>query len=115
MSVSDCLFCNIAAGDIPAQVVLSSPRVVAFRDIASQAPTHILVIPRAHYPNLAAAVHEDPDLVAECYAVASQLAIRENLTTGYRLVVNTGPDAGQSVEHLHIHLLGGRQLQWPPG
>ena len=110
-----CLFCAIVAGEIPAQVVLSTPRVLAFRDVNPQAPTHVLVIPTLHVANAAELAESDPSYAGEVLAAAAQVARLEGLGTGYRLVSNTGPDAGQSVDHLHWHVLGGRALDWPPG
>jgi histidine triad (HIT) family protein len=113
--VSDCLFCRIVAGDLPADVVHRTERTVAFRDVNPQAPTHVLVVPRDHHPDLAAAVAADPTLAADVLGAATDVAHQQGLTGGYRLVTNTGGDAGQSVHHLHVHVLGGRSLSWPPG
>lgn len=110
-----CLFCKVAAGDIPADVVHQTERVIAFRDLNPQAPTHVLVIPRAHFPDAAALAAADPAYAGEVLAVAADVATAEGLNGGYRLVANTGADAGQTVDHLHWHLLGGRSLSWPPG
>jgi histidine triad (HIT) family protein len=120
-AVTDCLFCRMVAGEIPADVVLDTSRVLAFRDINPQAPTHVLVIPKEHYPNAAALAAADPGLLAEIVAAAHTIAREEGLVgadhdePGYRLVTNTGPQAGQSVDHMHVHLLGGRSMRWPPG
>ena len=112
--MSDCLFCRIAAGEIPARIVHADERVVAFHDIAPKAPTHVLVIPRRHLPALADAADGDGPLLGHlletCAAVARQLGL-----ASYRVVVNSGEDAGQSVAHLHLHVLGGRAFAWPPG
>ena len=113
--MADCLFCSIAAGDIPAATVYSDDNVVAFSDIDPKAPTHVLVIPRAHFRNVAEMVAEDPRLAATWLAAGTQVAEDLGLTRGYRLVTNTGNDGGQSVDHVHLHVLGGRQLTWPPG
>ena len=114
--MSDCLFCGIASGEIPAKTVRESPRAIAFRDINPQAPTHVLVIPREHYPNLAALAAADDGLLDEVATLAAQIAADEGVADrGYRVVFNTGPDAGQTVHHVHAHLLGGRPLEWPPG
>jgi len=102
--VADCLFCGIAAGDIPATRVRESPRTIAFRDISPQASVHVLVIPREHYPDLAALAAAGDGLLDEGVAGA-----------GYRVVFNTGEQAGQTVPHAHAHVLGGRPLSWPPG
>jgi histidine triad (HIT) family protein len=114
--MSDCLFCAIAAGDIPADLVHADDDVVAFRDITPQAPVHVLVIPRTHYANAGAIAEAEPALTARLFAVAASVARSEGVAdTGYRLVANTGDAAGQSVHHVHVHLLGGRSLTWPPG
>lgn len=108
-----CLFCTIVAGEVPAQVVATSADAIAFRDLHPQAPTHVLVIPRRHGADAAetASQHGVDALVS----LAAQVAEQEGLEHGYRLVFNTGPDAGQAVFHTHLHLLGGRSLSWPPG
>lgn len=112
--MTECMFCKIAAGNMAADIVSSDDRFVAFRDIAPQAPTHILAIPRAHVASLNEAV--DPDLIGGLLLFASRIAKREGLVeNGYRIVVNTNADAGQTVFHLHAHLLGGRIMAWPPG
>lgn len=116
MASGECLFCRIAAGEIPATQVLADELVVAFRDIAPKAPTHVLVIPRRHVGSLADLGEADAPLVARLVAVANEVARREGLAErGYRVVTNVGEDAGQSVAHLHLHLLGGRRMSWPPG
>jgi histidine triad (HIT) family protein len=112
---SDCLFCKIARGDLPAEIVHATDRVVAFRDLAPQAPVHVLVIPRDHHENAAALALAAPEVAAEVVAVASSVAEAEGLDGHYRVVFNTGIGAGQSVFHAHLHLLGGRPLAWPPG
>ena len=113
--MSDCLFCKIVAGQIPADIVYSNDDVVAFRDITPQAPTHVLVIPRQHFDNLAALSSASQDLTAAVMAAAVEVACIESLANGYRIVTNTGSDGGQSVSHVHFHVLGGRELTWPPG
>ena len=113
--MADCLFCRIVAGEVPATVVAETERTVAFRDIGPQAPTHVLVIPREHHADVAAAVDADPSLVAELMGAAVAVAVQEGLDDGFRLVANTGRDGGQTVHHLHVHVLGGRALSWPPG
>jgi len=110
---ADCLFCRIARGEIPATIVAQNDDCVAFRDIDPKAPTHVLVIPRAHVASLSEAT--DPAVVGRLALMAADIAKREGLDRGYRTVINTGPDAGQTVHHIHLHLLGGRQLHWPPG
>ena len=102
-------------GDIPATVVRESTRTLAFRDINPQAPTHVLVIPKDHYPDLAALVGADGGLMAEVAAEAAEVARAEGLDSGYRVVFNSGAGAGQTVFHVHAHVLGGRRLTWPPG
>jgi histidine triad (HIT) family protein len=114
--VADCLFCRIVAGDVPADHVHETARVLAFRDINPQAPTHVLVIPKDHYPDLAALAATDAGLLAEVAAVADQIAQAEGLAgRGYRVVFNTGAESGQTVFHVHAHVLGGRPMAWPPG
>ena len=114
--MSECLFCAIAAGDIPADVVHSDDDAVAFRDIAPQAPLHVLVIPRAHHANAAALAAEDAALAGRLMALAGRIAADAGVADdGYRVVTNTGDNAGQSVHHVHFHVLGGRGFAWPPG
>ena len=113
--MSDCLFCRIVAGEIPSDVVLETDRVLAFRDVDPQAPTHVLVVPREHHADVAAVADADPTLLADVLQTAVAVARQEGLDGGYRLVANTGDDGGQSVHHLHVHVLGGRRLSWPPG
>ena len=108
-----CLFCRIVRGEIPAKIVREDAHTVAFRDIDPKAPTHILVIPKEHVPSLDET--SDPTLVGRLSLAAAEIARSEGLTGGYRTVVNTGAGAGQTVFHLHLHLLGGRKLTWPPG
>ena len=111
----ECLFCKIVAGQIPADVVHESDTVIAFRDLTPQAPTHVLVIPRSHYPNAAALAEGEPETAAHLFDAARAIADSEGLGSGYRLVFNTGADAHQTVFHAHMHLLGGRAMGWPPG
>jgi histidine triad (HIT) family protein len=111
----DCLFCRIAAGEVAARVARSSPRAVAFHDVNPQAPTHVLVVPRDHHRDVASAVAADPDLVAHLVAEAAAVAQESGLGSGWRLVANTGPAGGQTVGHVHLHVLGGRDMRWPPG
>ncbi|MET7510549.1 histidine triad nucleotide-binding protein [Streptomyces albidoflavus] len=112
----DCLFCKIVSGDVPATIVRETDTTVAFRDINPQAPTHILVIPRAHYPDAAALSAAEPTVAADVLREAGEIAAEEGVAeTGYRVVFNTGSGAGQTVFHAHAHVLGGRGLQWPPG
>jgi histidine triad (HIT) family protein len=109
----NCIFCKIVEQKIPSQKVAEDDSLIAIRDVNPQAPTHILVIPRNHIPNLASV--EDPSLSGKLFKKATDLAAELGLKNGYRIVTNTGDDGGQTVHHLHIHLLGGRQLGWPPG
>ena len=111
-----CLFCDIAAGKINAAIVYADDNVTAFRDINPQAPTHILIIPNRHIESIADLTESDRDVLGQLVDVANHLARREGIDqTGYRLLTNRGPDAGQSVAHLHLHLLGGHRFAWPPG
>jgi len=111
----DCLFCKIVAGDIPADVVHETATTLALRDIEPQAPTHVLVIPREHYPNAASLAAEAPETAVDLLTAASAVAEQEGLGDGYRLVFNTGRAANQVVFHVHLHVLGGRTMGWPPG
>lgn len=112
--VADCLFCRIVVGEIPAAVVRQTDSTVAFRDIEPQAPTHVLVIPKAHHADIGALTAADPVLAATLMADATEVAGELGLSD-YRLVLNTGASAGQSVFHVHAHVLGGRPMAWPPG
>ncbi len=114
--MTDCPFCRIVAGDIPADIVWESDRALAFRDINPQAPVHVLVIPRRHHANVTDLAGSDPALAADLMAAAAAVAGAEGLTeSGYRVVLNTGPDAGQTVHHVHAHVLGGRRIIKKPG
>ncbi|MFC6881134.1 MULTISPECIES: histidine triad nucleotide-binding protein [Actinomadura] len=114
--MTDCLFCKIVSGDVPAKIVRETGRTLAFRDINPQAPTHVLVIPRDHHPTAAELAVADPSLLGEVVSEAHQVALDEGVAEpGYRIVFNTGPQAGQTVFHVHAHVLGGRGLNWPPG
>ena len=108
--MSDCLFCRIVAGEVPATLVAETDRTIAFRDISPQAPTHVLVVPREHHADLAACADADPGLLADVLRAAVDVARQEGLDGGYRVLSNTGRDAGQTVHHLHVHVLGGRPL-----
>jgi histidine triad (HIT) family protein len=110
------LFCAIVAGEMPATTVLETDRILAFRDINPQAPTHVLVISKEHYPDVAALAAADSGLLGEVITGAHRVAVDEGVSdTGYRLVFNTGAQAGQTVSHVHGHVLGGRSFSWPPG
>lgn len=114
--MSDCLFCRILAGEIPSTEVLSTETTYAFRDIEPQAPTHVLVIPREHVQDASALTAEHGPLLADLFTAAREVARKEGVdATGYRLLFNVGDDALNSVPHLHLHVLGGRRLGWPPG
>ncbi len=116
MSQPDCLFCRIVAGEIPAQMIYEDNECLAFRDINPQAPWHALVIPRRHIESLSAAEEGDATLLGQLLRAAARIAHEEGVAAGgYRTVINTGANAGQSVFHLHVHALGGRALGWPPG
>jgi len=110
-----CLFCKIIAGEIPSKKVFEDTLTYAFRDINPQAPTHVLVVPRKHIASLAEVEVEDQDLIGYLHLVAARIAGSEGLGKGFRTVINTGSDGGQTVDHLHVHLLGGRAMSWPPG
>ena len=115
MPNADCLFCRIASGDVPADIVHETGTTVAFRDIDPQAPTHVLVIPRVHEADAAALGKTQPDVLVDLVAAAAAVAEQEGLGEGYRMVFNTGAGAQQSVFHAHVHVLGGRPMSWPPG
>jgi histidine triad (HIT) family protein len=112
---ADCLFCKIIAREIPATVVYRDERVLAIRDINPVAPTHVLLMPLRHIRSIAEAEASDTDLVGILHLTAVKLAEQESLGGGYRLVINNGRDGGQTVNHLHLHLIGGRAMRWPPG
>ncbi len=116
MPENDCLFCKIASGDINAEKVFESDDVIAFRDINPQAPTHVLIIPRRHIATINDVSEADRDLLGSLYVVAAKIAAEEGTAeNGYRVVMNCNAAAGQTVFHLHLHLLGGRDFSWPPG
>jgi histidine triad (HIT) family protein len=113
---TDCLFCRIVAGEIPSEKLYEDDVVVAIRDIAPRAPTHILLLPRRHIQSAAELTEEDAPMLGRLFAVAAQLARDGGIAdSGYRLVSNVGRWGGQSVDHLHVHLMGGRAFAWPPG
>jgi histidine triad (HIT) family protein len=112
---SDCLFCKIVADTIPANRVYEDDRCIGFPDINPQAPMHLLIIPKQHIASQATATAKDAPLLGHLLATAAEIARRQKLGAGYRVVLNTGEDGGQTVNHLHLHLLGGRRMKWPPG
>ncbi|WP_165985629.1 histidine triad nucleotide-binding protein [Streptomyces sp. YIM 98790] len=113
---ADCLFCKIVAGEVPATVVRETETTVAFRDINPQAPTHVLIVPRKHYPDAGSLAAAEPAVAADLLTAAAAVAAEDKVDeTGYRVVFNTGSGAGQTVFHTHAHVLGGRGLNWPPG
>ena len=112
---NDCLFCQIVAGQLPARVAFQNDTITVIHDINPQAPTHLLIIPRRHLTSVAEAQSGDAQLLGELLQTGAQLARDAGLERGYRLVINTGAEGGQSVAHLHVHLLGGRPMGWPPG
>lgn len=116
MSDTDCLFCKIVDGDLPADIVYENDSLIAFRDIDPKAPTHILLIPRRHIATMNDLQGEDKGLAGELFVTAKELAADEGLAdVGYRVVMNCNEAAGQSVFHIHLHLMGGRKMTWPPG
>jgi histidine triad (HIT) family protein len=114
IELASCTFCRIAAGEIPATIVQQDDQVMAIEDLNPQAPAHVLVLPKRHFDTIRDV--DDPELLFHIFAVANQVADAKGVSSsGYRLVINTGADAGQTVHHLHLHVLGGRQMTWPPG
>jgi len=113
--MSDCLFCKIVEGKIPARKVYEDERVFAFEDINPQAPTHVLIVPKQHIEGLNKAREQDAGILGYCQLVAAKIGRERGIEDGYRTVYNVGARAGQSVFHLHLHLIGGRDLSWPPG
>ncbi len=111
----DCIFCKIAAGDIPAKKAYEDDLCLAFYDLEPQAPVHVLLIPKQHIASVSELTAENSGVVAHIFTVAAKLAAELGLANGYRIVTNCGEDGGQSVQHLHFHLLGGRSMAWPPG
>ena len=111
-----CIFCKIARGEIPANIVLDEPELLAFRDLNPVAPTHVLVIPKRHIASLADITAVEAGIIGQMFLAAREIAAREGaLTSGFRTVFNSGPDGGQTVFHLHLHVLAGRGMHWPPG
>ena len=113
--MSDCLFCKIVAGDIPAEKLYEDDDVLVFKDIAPQAPVHFLVIPKKHIVDPSSVTEEDEKLVGKLMRVGTQVAEEQGVGDGFRIVFNNGAKAGQTVFHIHMHILGGRSMQWPPG
>lgn len=114
--MSDCLFCKIIAGEIPSDKVYEDENILAFKDISPKAPTHLLVIPKEHYANIHDVPEEKELLMGKLMTAVGKIVLENDLTqSGYRLVVNSGSDAGQLVPHIHVHILSGRSMQWPPG
>ena len=113
--MQDCLFCRIIAGQIPSKKVYEDERVFAFEDIQPQAPTHVLIIPKQHIIGLKEAKPEDAEILGYMQLIAAKIGRERGIEDGYRTVYNVGPRAGQSVFHSHLHLVGGRDLKWPPG
>jgi histidine triad (HIT) family protein len=113
--MSETIFTKIINREIPADIVYEDDRALAFKDVNPQAPTHILVIPKKTIPQIAAAEAQDQDLLGHLLLIVKQVAAQVGLDNGYRVVINNGSDGGQTVDHLHLHLLGGRSMQWPPG
>ena len=113
--MTDCLFCRIVRGELPTRKIYEDDRALAFNDINPQAPMHVLIIPKKHIVGLKEATSEDADLIGYCHLLSAKIARDRGMEEGYRTVYNVGPKAGQSVFHLHLHLIGGRNLNWPPG
>jgi histidine triad (HIT) family protein len=113
--MTDCLFCRIVRGELPTRKIYEDDRALAFNDINPQAPMHVLIIPKKHIVGLKEATPEDAELIGYCHLLAAKIARDRGMEEGYRTVYNVGPKAGQSVFHLHLHLIGGRNLNWPPG
>jgi histidine triad (HIT) family protein len=113
--MNDCLFCRIARGEIPAKKIYEDEHTFAFEDINPQGPTHALIIPKKHIRGLKEATSEEAELIGRCHLAAAKIARERGIEDGYRTVLNVGPNSGQSVFHLHVHLIGGRHLSWPPG
>ncbi len=113
--MKDCLFCRIVRGEITSKKVFEDEQAFAFEDINPHGPTHVLVVPKRHIPGLKEATAEDAEILGRCHLIAAQIARQRSIEDGYRTILNVGPRSGQSVFHLHVHLIGGRTLHWPPG
>jgi histidine triad (HIT) family protein len=113
--MADCLFCRIISGEVPSKKVYEDEHTFAFEDLNPQGPTHVLVIPKKHISGLKDAKPEDAEIIGRCQLTAARIAHERSIEDGYRTIVNVGPRSGQSVFHLHVHLIGGRTLTWPPG
>lgn len=113
--MSDCLFCKIAAGEIPAEKLYEDDDVLAFRDISPAAPVHFLIIPKKHFVNLSDLAEDNDQLIGKMMRISAQVAKEQEIEEGFRTIMNNGADAGQVVFHLHMHVLGGRPMGWPPG
>ena len=113
--MTDCLFCRIIKGEIPAKKVYEDEHTLAFEDINPQGPTHVLIVPKKHLPGLKEAQAQDAELVGRLHLAAAEIGRQRGIEDGYRTVLNVGPKSGQSVFHMHVHLIGGREMRWPPG
>jgi histidine triad (HIT) family protein len=113
--MSGCLFCKIIAGEVPSRKVYEDEKVFVFEDLNPVAPTHVLIIPKRHFAGLKEAEASDAEIIGYCHLIAAKLGRERKIEEGYRTVLNVGPRSGQSVFHLHLHLIGGRDLRWPPG
>jgi histidine triad (HIT) family protein len=113
--MTDCLFCKIIDGEIPSKKVYEDEHTFAFEDIDPKAPTHLLIVPKKHIRGLKEATADEAEILGRCHLTAARIAKERGIEEGYRTVLNVGPKSGQSVFHLHVHLLGGRDLRWPPG
>jgi histidine triad (HIT) family protein len=113
--MSDCLFCKIIAGQIPSKKVYEDDQVYVFEDIKPVAPTHVLIVPKRHFPGLKEATETDAAIIGYCNLIAAKIGRERKIEDGYRTVLNVGPRSGQSVFHLHLHMIGGRDMTWPPG
>jgi histidine triad (HIT) family protein len=113
--MDNCLFCKIVEGKIPSKKVYEDEHTFAFEDIDPKAPTHVLIVPKKHLIGLKEAITSDADIIGRCHLTAAKIAKDRKIEDGYRTVLNVGPKSGQSVFHLHVHLIGGRDLRWPPG